>query len=77
MTPKQITLDRQAVLARVNRRLRARGEKLLRARGHAAEELGDWYCIRLRDRDLVGSKLELEKVARQLDVLRDWEAVGA
>jgi hypothetical protein len=69
-----ISIDRQAVLRRVNRRLRERGQQMFRSRSErAAREVGDWYIIDFKKSSVTGSGLQLEECARQLGALRAWE----
>jgi hypothetical protein len=69
-----ISIDRQAVLRRVNRRLKASGEQMFRTRGQrAAQEVGEWFVA--NSKAVTGERLELEPVARKLGVLRPWERV--
>jgi hypothetical protein len=74
MSSTLISIDRQAVLRRVNRRLKARGEQMFRTRGQrAAREVGEWFVVNLKKSSVTGSGLELEACARQLGALRAWE----
>lgn len=69
--------SRRAVLARVNRFLAKRGEKIIRGVGHERERVGGWYCINERTSQITGVFLDLENVARTLGVLEAWEKLEA
>ena len=77
MTPERNDIDRQALLRRLNRRLSARGERVYRSRGSWAErQWGDWFVVNLRTRKISGG-VEIERMARQLGALRDWERLAS
>lgn len=69
--------SRKAVLARVNRFLAKRGERLVRGVGHERERVGDWYCINERTNQITGVFLDLENCARTLGVLAPFEQLEA
>jgi hypothetical protein len=72
-----ISIERRALLARINRRLKARGEQMFRTRGQkAAKEIGPWYIVSLEKRLVADSRLELETCARRLGALSEWERLA-
>ncbi len=69
------SIDRRALLARVNRRLSQRGERLFKSRGRSASKLGRWFCVNVTLRQITGSGLELSTLARKIGALSPWETV--
>jgi len=77
-------VSKRAALARINRKLAERDEKLVGLRGQAAKQYGSWVmvpvsaapytsdvsfsCIQQED-------VDLEKLGRELGVLRPYEAL--
>ena len=37
--------------------------------------LGDYYLVSVQDNDVIGTHVNLESMARELDVLAEWETV--
>lgn len=74
---KKIVTER-ALLARVNRVLAHDNLRLYRNRegDRAGAELGRFYIVDLRNNAIEASHCDLEKEARELDCLTDWETLG-
>jgi hypothetical protein len=66
----------RALRQRVNRALERDGNRLVAARGaRAIQELGDLFIVDLDSNGIVEKDVDLEATARELGVLRDWEAL--
>jgi hypothetical protein len=72
--PKPIVLDvsRRALVGRIDRRLRRRGQQL-RAdrRGGTLRHM----LVDVRKGEVIETDVDLDKLARKLDVLQPWERV--
>jgi hypothetical protein len=78
MSAKQtVPVSVRALVQRVNRKLAARGEKLLATRSSRNRlELGDYYAVRLNGNSVVAKHVNLETWGRELGALKPWESVG-
>jgi hypothetical protein len=65
-----------ALLKRINRRLTADDERLIKARGSAQLEYGDWLRINISVNALVGGIDDLEAYGRKVGVLQPWEKLA-
>lgn len=79
---KKVPVSMRALHARINRMLAKEDEVLVKARGIAAEKLGDWYTIsvstaaaRAGRNSVLETDVDPEKLGRELGVLREWEEV--
>jgi hypothetical protein len=69
--------SRKAVLARVNRFLAKRGEKIVCGVGRERARVGGWYRINEGTGQIVEVFIDLENCARTLGVLAAWEKLEA
>ena len=65
-----------AIVKRINRKLAADYEKLRASRGARAEmDLGRFFIINVNRNFIVEKHVDVEELARRLNVLADWESV--
>jgi hypothetical protein len=70
----RIPVSQAALLRRINRRLVVNGEKLRRTRGKkAVAQMGSWHVLDIRARRVVDGHVDIEELAREIGVLREWE----
>jgi hypothetical protein len=69
----------RAVMARVNRKLAKEDEMLRRCRSDSRgwHELGDFYVVDVSRNCITDKQVDLEALAREMDVLAKWEQVEA
>lgn len=66
----------RAIVQRINRKLAHNDEKLRVTRGQRMQqECGDYHIVDFSMNAVVNKDVDPEKLARNLGVLRDWEAV--
>lgn len=70
----RVTVAARALLARINRHLD--GKTLKRAKGHSVAELGAFYLLDLKTNEVSARHVDIEKLSRDLNVLKPWETVG-
>jgi hypothetical protein len=76
MTSKtKIPVTTRAVVQRINRKLKLDSEMLKAARGQMRQEVGDYHVIDWNKKYVTHTRVNLEKMARDLDVLKPWEEV--
>lgn len=70
-------ITERALLHRINRLLRPRGElvKRTRSNGRAAAEFGEYDCIDISRNIITGVHVDLEEWGRDLGAPRPWETV--
>jgi hypothetical protein len=68
-------ITERALFARIDRKLAKDGERLRRCRSdsRAHAELGDYYIVAGDRNTIETTHVELERLARSLDLLADWE----
>lgn len=77
----KVPVSLRAVVQRINRRLREKGQTLRKIRGmeavyRAQRGLGQWYVADVNRNRIVREYADVEELARQLDVLDPWEALS-
>ncbi len=71
---QKVPVQRAALLARLNRRLAKDGRRVYRSRSVAMRKaVGDWAIF--DDHAIVRKGVDLEVLARELDVLAEWETL--
>ena len=70
----KLPVSERALLQRINRRLRAADERVLKAR-RRDPEIGDYYRIDFRRNFFVEGNVDLESTGREVGALRPWEAL--
>ena len=73
----KVPVTERAVVQRLNRALRPQ-EMVLKAcrSGQWHAELGDWYLVNFRYNAVYRKHVDLEAMAREEGVLKDWEEVA-
>lgn len=74
-TKEKLPITIRAVTQRLNRKLRLNAEMLKATRGNQWKEFGDYYVVNFRKNVVTHTRVDLEKMARALGVLKDWEKV--
>ena len=70
------TVSIEALIKRINRRLKETDEELKTTRGwHAKLQLGTYYIRNFARNWIVNHDVDPETVGRELGVLRSWEKV--
>jgi hypothetical protein len=67
----------RAVLQRINRKLQPQYEQVRKARGRLANEpgFGEYYQVDFNHNRIVDGNVDIEELARELEVLHQWESV--
>jgi hypothetical protein len=65
----------KALTARINRKLRVRGEKLKAARSERVAATIGWYFL-VNDTKGTARAVDPEELGRELGVLQDWEVLS-
>jgi hypothetical protein len=74
----KVPVSHRALLARLNRKLRAKDLIIRKARGAAAiAEVGEYYTLDLNANLLIEKDVNLEQIAEQHDALAPYEAMAA
>ena len=72
----KVAVSMRAVIQRLNRKLHADDEMVRASRGaRALQELGEFYVVDTRINGVRCSNVDPEDMARELGVLKAWEAV--
>jgi hypothetical protein len=67
----------RALVQRINRKLAARGEKLMATRSDRWRgELGDYYAVKVNGNSVVVKHVDLATLGRELGALQPWESVA-
>lgn len=68
-------ITERALFARIDRKLAKDGERLRRCRSdsRAYAELGDYYIVNQSANTITAQHCTLEGLAKELDLLADWE----
>jgi hypothetical protein len=73
-----ITVSEHALLLRLNRAMAEDGYRVRKARGRRAElSVGQFYVINTTYNVMAGKDVDLEELAKEWGVLRDWEVLAA
>jgi hypothetical protein len=70
----KLPVSERAVIQRINRKLKSDNEMVRKARG-SARSLGEYYVIDFNRNWITGQNVDIEELARELGVLREWETV--
>ena len=74
---QRVPVSERALIARINRKLRADDEMLKTTRSKRAEfDLGRYYVIDVRGPNIVHDHIDLEDYGRELEVLKPYEALS-
>jgi len=68
----KVPVSRRALLQRIERALRERGEYLRAARAPQQKQLGTYYLV--NERGVVRRNVDFLKLANELKVLEPWES---
>jgi hypothetical protein len=60
---------------RINRKLRADGEVLKRARGNVETTLGEFYVVNVERNFVAQHHVNLAELGRELEVMAEWESL--
>ena len=74
-TDMKLRLDARAVLQRVNRKLKNANEIVKKARGRLEQEVGEYYRLDLHRNAIIEKDVDLEKLGRELGVLKPYEVI--
>lgn len=76
-TVRYAPVSERAIYQRIKRRLKKDGEELRAARSpQQREELGDHFTVQAVPGGVYRAHVKLEKLGRELGVLRPWEGKG-
>jgi cytochrome oxidase assembly protein ShyY1 len=71
-----VPVTERAVIQRVNRKLALEGQKLRTSRSaRSIQDSGRYYIVDLRGNWLARKNVDVEKLARELEVLAGWESI--
>ena len=75
---QKVKVSERALFARVDRALNKDEERLRRCRvgSRSYHELGDYYTINWRGNWIASKDVDLERLARELGVLKDYEELA-
>lgn len=74
---RKVPITMRALIQRINRKLADDDDVLKVARGEKMrQDAGDFYIVNTRLNGLTGKDVDPEKLARELGLLKDWEAVS-
>ena len=72
---QKVPVTARALLQRVNRKLGPH-RQLRAAQGRERDSLGDYYLLDTKANAVRDHDVDLEKLARRLRAMRDWEEVA-
>ncbi len=75
MGKQRVPITPKALIQRINRKLRADGEVLKRARGHVAITLGEYFVVDVTRKFVAHHHVDLAELGRELGVLAEWESL--
>jgi len=76
MAEATVPVTARALMQRINRALRKDDQMLRQARGERARlDLGEFYIVDTRINGITGKDVNVEALARELDVLKPYEHV--
>jgi hypothetical protein len=74
---QRVPITERALVQRINRKLKADGERLIKARGsQTATSFGDWYIVDEQRNVIASQRVDPETLARKIGALRPWEALN-
>jgi hypothetical protein len=68
-----LLVTKRALIQRINRKLRDRGQVVKAARARAWRFVGSYYAVDVKQNQIVGRRIDLEKFGRELGALAEWE----
>jgi hypothetical protein len=72
---EKVAITEKALYQRVNRKMKADGKVLKRARGRLVATLGDYYTVDLTRNCIMDKHVDLEDCGREIGVLQQYEAL--
>jgi len=76
MPTRTVPVSLRALIARINRKLRADDQMLKATRGERARgDLGDFYLLDFNRNIIRDQRVDPEELGRELGVLKPWETV--
>ena len=72
---EKVAISERALTQRINRKLASDMKRLCKARGNVSRDVGDYYVINYRINAVMQKDVDVEKLARELGVLKAWETV--
>lgn len=75
MTKQRVPITEKALYQRINRKLRADGEVLKRARGRVETTLGEFYVLDIQRNFVAQHHVDLAELGRELGVMAEWESL--
>jgi hypothetical protein len=75
MTKQRVPITEKALYQRINRKLRADGEVLKRARGRVGTTLGEYYVLDIQRNFVAQRDVDLAELGRELGVMAEWESL--
>ena len=75
MTKQRVPITEKALYQRINRKLRADGEVLKRARGSVETTLGEYYVVNVERHYVAQHHIDLAELGRELGVMAEWESL--
>lgn len=75
MTKPKVPISEKALYQRINRKLRADGEVLKRARGNVETTLGEYYVVNFERNFVTQHHVDIAELGRELGVMNEWESL--
>lgn len=72
----KVPVTEHALLQRLNRHLVQLGQQIRKSRRPVDSNTGAYYCIDIRHNLVQAAHVDLERWAREIGVLRQWEVVA-
>jgi hypothetical protein len=72
-TKREVAISERALVARINRKLAPDLEQLHKSR---RLDVGDYYLVDHRINGVIGKDVDVEALARELGVIKEWEKVA-
>lgn len=69
----KVSVSERALTQRINRKLKQDGEVLRRATAANAASIGDYFIVDLTRNSIASQRVNPERLARELGVLKPWE----
>ena len=76
-TTSKAPISHHALMQRVNRVLRAKGQEIRKPKGVTREALGEYFIIDTEQGRVVRANVDLASEALRLGVLQSWEEAAA
>jgi hypothetical protein len=75
MTKPKVPIAEKALYQRINRKLRADGEVLKRARGNVETTLGEYYVVNVERNFVAQHHVDIAELGREIGVMAEWESL--